>query len=60
MNGRTICYCWSHGVTYGTTHTSQSCRKPNPGHQSEAVIGNTMGGCDRISGIIMKDIPKNA
>jgi hypothetical protein len=48
------------GVSYGSTHTSQNCRKPSPGHQTEAIMGNTMGGCDRIHGMIMNDQPNTS
>jgi hypothetical protein len=37
-------YCWTHGHTSGTNHTSASCRFPRKGHQGEATAQNQMGG----------------
>jgi hypothetical protein len=41
-------YCWTHGQTRGTHHTSATCRYPNPGHCTEATRANPMGGCTRL------------
>ena len=38
-------YCWSCGFDVESTHTSQTCPKPKPGHQFNATRFNTMGGC---------------
>jgi hypothetical protein len=41
----TMSYCWSHGLSHNTTHTSATCSFPQPGHQKEATVANMMGGC---------------
>ena len=35
-------YCWTHGVTTGTNHTSLNCRNPAPGHQPNATYFNAL------------------
>lgn len=37
-------YCWSHGRTYNSSHTSRSCRTQKPGHKKDATLHNRMGG----------------
>jgi hypothetical protein len=37
-------YCWTHGHTSGTNHTSASCKYPADGHQEDATAQNQMGG----------------
>ena len=39
-------YCWSHGLSTQSRHTSASCRQPKPGHKKEATIFNRFGGCN--------------
>jgi hypothetical protein len=41
-------YCWTHGVTLNGTHTSATCKNPNPGHCRDATLRNLKGGNDRI------------
>jgi hypothetical protein len=37
-------YCWTHGYKVGNTHTSLTCKLPNPGHKREATRSDNMGG----------------
>jgi hypothetical protein len=37
-------YCWTHGFKLGITHTSLTCKTPQPGHKKEATRENSMGG----------------
>ncbi len=37
-------YCWTHGYSYNTGHTSATCSRPNEGHQMAATNTNRMGG----------------
>jgi hypothetical protein len=37
-------YCWTHGHTSGTNHTSANCLYPAEGHQQEATAQNKMNG----------------
>jgi hypothetical protein len=37
-------YCWTHGYTVGSTHTSLTCKLPKPGHKKEATLADNMGG----------------
>jgi hypothetical protein len=37
-------YCWTHGYDVARTHTSQSCRWTNDGHQRDATRTNPMNG----------------
>jgi hypothetical protein len=41
-------YCWSHGLGPNASHTSVTCRKPAPGHRTDATLNNMMGGCNTI------------
>jgi hypothetical protein len=36
-------YCWTHGYTVGNTHTSISCKLPEPGHKRDATRADNMG-----------------
>jgi hypothetical protein len=36
--------CWTHGYKVGSTHTSLTCKLPNPGHKKEATRADNMGG----------------
>ena len=38
-------YCWSHGLTPNSTHTSKTCTSRQPGHRAEATVDNMLGGC---------------
>lgn len=42
-------YCWSHGFSFDTNHTSATCRRQAPGHQTTATLENMMGGSARLS-----------
>jgi hypothetical protein len=37
-------YCWTHGYKVGSTHTSLTCKLPEPGHKTEATRAYNMGG----------------
>jgi hypothetical protein len=37
-------YCWTHGHTTNSSHTSTTCNHPGDGHQANATASNTMGG----------------
>lgn len=39
-----LSYCWSHGTSRNTSHTSATCRNKQPGHQDTATLSNPMGG----------------
>jgi hypothetical protein len=41
---RGVYYCWIHGIGFNKDHTSDTCKAPQAGHRSEAVITNMMGG----------------
>lgn len=43
-------YCWSHGRTFNSNHTSKSCRFRKPHHQEGATLQNKMGGSDSRCG----------
>jgi hypothetical protein len=37
-------YCWTHGYKVGSTHTSLTCKLPEPGHKKESTQADNMGG----------------
>jgi hypothetical protein len=37
-------YGWTHGYKVGSTHTSLTCKPPEPGHKTKATRANNMGG----------------
>lgn len=41
-------YCWSHGLTRNSEHTSATCSRNAPGHCKDATISNMKGGCNQI------------
>jgi hypothetical protein len=41
-------YCWTHGLTKNSKHTSQTCSNKSHGHQTNATIYNMLGGNNRI------------
>lgn len=43
-----MAYCWSHGITNNTAHTSKTCKNKAIGHQEDATIDNMMGGNNTI------------
>jgi hypothetical protein len=40
-------YCYTHGITANSGHTSATCKYPGPGHKCEATMKNRLGGSDR-------------
>jgi hypothetical protein len=57
LNGRVVGYCWTHGLTYGSHHTTRTCRQPATGHPAD-TIGAKRGSAaasSRIAGNIIKD-----
>lgn len=44
-SGKKIYYCWSHGGSLNSTHTSSTCKYPKEGHQKEATWMDMMNGC---------------
>jgi len=43
-------YCWTHGHTTNSSHTSASCQKQADGHKVTATKINTMGGSAHVYG----------
>jgi hypothetical protein len=43
-------YCWTHGHTTNSSHTSASCKKQADGHEVTATKTNTMGGSAHVYG----------
>jgi hypothetical protein len=41
-------FCWTHGCSSNTRHTSMSCRNRAEGHQELSTIDNKMGGSEKI------------
>jgi hypothetical protein len=37
-------YCWTHGHTTNSSHTSATCNHPGEGHQATVAASNAMGG----------------
>jgi hypothetical protein len=37
-------YCWTHGHTTNSSHTSITCNHPGDSHQGNSTASNTMGG----------------
>ena len=37
-------YCWSHGRTFNSNHTSKTCHHKKPNHKDDATLHNRMGG----------------
>jgi hypothetical protein len=50
IDGTAYYYCWTHGLGNKQSHTSATCNKPKPGHQTTATIKNMMGGNNTIMG----------
>ena len=49
-------YCWSHGLTRTSSHTSANCRTPRPGHKSTAIFSNRMGGSDYLCHLVTNTV----
>jgi hypothetical protein len=41
-------YCWTHGISTNSRHTSATCMNPAENHQAAATMENTMGGSTRV------------
>ena len=41
-------YCWSHGASQNSSHTSETCRAKMEGHQDAATLENQMGGSTKV------------
>lgn len=48
LSGKSLFYCWSHGLGPNSRHTSATCRAKAPNHNPLATAANMLGGCDRI------------
>ena len=40
-------YCWTHGRTFNSNHTSKNCTQRKEGHKKNATLHQKMGGNDR-------------
>ena len=49
VGGHPMYYCWTHGLSSNSSHTSMTCQHRAEGHQETATITNMMGGCNLIS-----------
>ena len=47
-NDAGIPYCWTHGMSSNSAHTSATCAKPAPGHICDATAFNVKGGNNTI------------
>jgi hypothetical protein len=43
-----LAYCWTHGVSSNSAHTSHTCSRKGEGHQQNATIDDMMGGNNTI------------
>ena len=50
QNNSGTSYCWTHGPTTNSSHTSASCQKQADGHKVTATKTNTMGGLAHVYG----------
>jgi hypothetical protein len=41
-------YCWTHGSSNNSRHTSATCMNPAEGHQAIATLDNPLGGSTRV------------
>ena len=48
QNNSGTSYCWTHGHTTNSSHTSTSCQKQADGHEVTATKTNTMGGLAHV------------
>jgi hypothetical protein len=49
IEGTTMYYCWSHGLSTLSVHTGHTCRQPKPGHIASATAFNRQGGSNTFS-----------
>ena len=40
-------YCWTHGRTFNSNHTSKNCTQRKDGHKENATLNTRLGGSDR-------------
>ena len=40
-------YCWTHGRTFNSNHTSKNCTQRKDGHKENATLHQKMGGNDK-------------
>jgi len=50
QNNSGTSYCWTHGHTTNSSHTSASCQKQADGHKVTTTKTNTMGGSTHVYG----------
>jgi hypothetical protein len=48
-NGIPLYYCWSHGLSKSSDHTSRTCNTQSEGHCLDATIDNRLGGVNKIN-----------
>jgi hypothetical protein len=48
-NGIPLFYCWSHGLSKSSDHTSRTCHTKSEGHCPDATIDNRLGGVNKIN-----------
>jgi hypothetical protein len=48
-NGIPLFYCWSHGLSKTSQHTSKTCNNQSEGHCADATIENRLGGVNKIN-----------
>jgi hypothetical protein len=49
INGKELYYCWSHGLSVKSEHTSETCLHPKEGHVRTATIFNRHGGVNTFN-----------
>jgi hypothetical protein len=49
-NNSNSSYCWTHGHTTNSSHTSATCQKQADGHKVTATKTNRMGGSAHVYG----------
>ena len=59
FNANSRHYCWTHGLTRTSSHTSANCRTPADGHKTTVTFANRMGGSDFLCHLI-ETIPSNS
>ena len=48
-DGIPLFYCWTHGLSKTSQHTSKTCTNQNEGHCTEATLENRLGGVNKIN-----------
>lgn len=48
IDGGRMYYCWTHGLSTNSNHTSASCNRQAEGHQVTATVFNMQGGNNKI------------